>query len=668
MRRLPFINNRYLSTYVEKDKPNYLKAPKLYRKILDLFENHWLWFLGPLIFVLLFLLIDFFNIYLNWVILSQEFFKIILTIPLALVAVIIPVITLAISYIGLKLDDEFKKAYIATMNPLNTYLLSIAYLAIIIILILFVSNEINAYFSKILVIVGLVSIIIPLLSTSLLVTKVINFLIEDFNYTPILELMKKELKEILDFEVSNSLFEELLKEKCEELDLRLDPGFKAEEDKYFEIDALSTGTLIDINLKKLENHVKLLEKKVSYGDQKVKGILVKHPNFFTKKHETLGYISNDQRIKAKVESSFIINKSYSKPKFSLYKFKKLVIRAIENDDEYEFEIALEIYFSGLRKHMEYVKMDEKSNHGLFLIFSNFDFEDIVRYTTRSKNTRLIAELSMGIHNLLKSAIDYNDQSIFDFIMLFHSIYIYSHKNQNMVGKDRCFHYPFKIYSYLLEKKSSEDLNFIFQIIDLLRKILKETIDFEDYECFKKTLETIDDILKEFTYIKNSNDHYLTIKKEIDAQKFEAGSYILKKIRDGKFKPENYKKYLDLLLARFNNFEDLLEVLEIIDKRESGQLNMKLSETMWEKDEYSGRELFAIDTIGRNLFLFCLKCIEIYPNFQSSVSLNNSNLIKKYFHRIEEFCKSIKSENEKWNWFIGDKNEKIDEFLDSVRNL
>jgi len=722
-RLIPIYKRRFLSEVFGKADPleNNRISLKWYLLLL---------ILGPVVFISLFILFSIINFNIDWIKTTNDFFKSTITIPLAFVTVFIPVITLAISFITGKVPDSFVRIYFGHLEPKIIFKFGITYLAIFaFLLLLSYSRNINEFHSKILFIIGLTSLIAPIFLTSIFILRAMTLVTSEIPYKPIVSQMQKEIKCALDLEMGNNIFRYIFPLKCKEMGLILDTSFSSFD--YKPIIANKSGTLIDIDLDKLKSFANSIENEIQHEDEKIKGIISVVPFIYPDKLEIVGYVSSSEKsVENKLNDALILAEDIKLVEKDLNSFKTLAYGSIENNQESEFNNVMNVYVEGLKYYMEFTKtrkeigiaskrteLYEPFNKWRILNFIWHDLEDIIQLAAKSSNTSLIGNLSHKLLNLFILAIKYQDFSVLRMLDLYYIVYYFSFNNHNIVGIDRSVRYLGNIITNIekLLKNPNITVNafkdtssLLYFAIKNLIDILKESIDNNDFETFKNALNMLSQILlyyypdniklsqrkKKLTKIlesleietngKNKENiqkelslidsiQNIEIKKElyneIMVQKFDAGSYIIKKINDGDFIAKDYEKYLKPLLLNIQDYKNLLDILELLEKRGNGKITFKLTKTVWERSKHPHTgKLFATNTVGRILLFFCI--IGIYLAKEVGVDyrpLNSSEIINSKLGRIESICKMIKSEKEKWNLLIGPEfEEKTVKFINECK--
>lgn len=717
---IPYYKNRYLSTLFEENKPVSLK--KREGKLKFYIKNYGLLILGgPLIFLVLFLFFSLINFNIDWTKATTDFFSSTLTIPLSFVSVIIPIVTLAISDIKDIVPDSFKKIYFGNLDPRIVFLINIFYLAIFIFLFLFSFYlGLKQFNSKILIILGLTSLIFPIIMISFFIRRAMTLVMDEIPYIPIVKQMKTEIKEIVNFEIYNNIFRYIFIRKCEELNLVFDPNFSSFD--YKELFSNKVGTLIDIDLYKLKSFVNSIEMGVEYRGENFKGVISIVPVRYTKKLETVGYINKENLAETNLSDALIIAEKLKVAEKDLISFKNLAYRAITDNQETEFKRIIDVYIDGLDYFMNYmnkigVKSTPSELYGFFskwrfLRLVGYDFYDIAKLAAESSNDDFIDTLSFRLCDLFISAMKYEDFSVFKLLDIFnYSLYYYSFENHNVVGVDRSVTYLSDVIGnaenilknpYIRVREFENTCEFLFYSINILIDILKQSIDNNDFKTFENALNRLSKILSHYNpdnlklherkmelninlkKLENSSEASKEIedelslidtiqtrkianeiKNEIFIQKIEASSYIVKKINSGRFNGFTYKKYIELLSNNINNYKALVNFLNLIHERENGELNFKLKKDLWERDDYPKTDgFFVIDTMGGILLFFSLIGISSVNKFDDYRYLNSSKTIKIDYNQIKSISETIKTEEIKWIWLIdSNMDSKIDKFLE-----
>lgn len=508
-------------------------------------------------------------------------------------------------------------------------------------------------------------------------------------YDIVIEKMKKEIEKSLDKEVADILFRKLFKDRCQKLDIIFNPFFMGQQNN-FAIKANANGVIEDIDLDKLRQFRESINKSINYDDNYVYAIITKTPKQYITKGDVLAYVNSEDdttNLELKLNEVFVINTEKQIIRNDLKNFKKIVISSIDNNEENEFERALNVYEIGLDHYIDYTKKfnlqfnfeQPKSPffNWSFLNLINNDFEEIGKKASEKHNTKFIQILSLKLFNIFKNSIlytiNYNENSIFKITTSnFSSIYIWSFKYENDIGIHRSFHYPHKMILELItilenEQLTSKDIenlvNLLYQLIDVLFTIFKYSITNNDFDTFKEIYEFTSSIPELTSRIVMDDE----VKNELLVQYFEACSYIVKKIDLGEFEREKYHRFLNLLLEIFSDYEILVTIIEMIEEVEYGQLEIHLMDLdiLWE--EYPLYSAEIIDSMGRILLLFCLRGIQLIEISSSYTPLNSSNTIKGNIDRIIHICETIKNEKSKWFWLLGsDIDQRIDIFLEECK--
>ena len=503
-------------------------------------------------------------------------------------------------------------------------------------------------------------------------------------YDLITKKMEEEIEKSLDDEISNSLFSNLLNNECKEINLRFDPFFSTLKYQPLKID--ETGIIEDINLKKLKKFRESIKNKIKYNNKDVYAIITRHPRQFVRKNDVICYVNSNEDsevLNKKINRVFIVNKSIKRPKNDLNDFKKLVIISINSEDEDKFLQCLNIYLRGFEHYMDYIsklkikfpleKVESPFVRWTFFSIVGNDFNEIAERASKSPNSKFIRWFGFSLREMFEKSvfytIEYNDNSIFNIVVpMYYSIYDWSFKSGNKVGKDRSISYLKDIILEIIniiEYKDSESYNkgnlkkLLYRTIDVTFTIFKKTIINNDFDIFEMIYNSLSSLKSTMNYIELEEEY----SNELLIQWFEASSFIIKKIDLNEFEGEKYLSFLNLLLPEFSNYNKLLKILEMIEKIEYNLEQPRLMDLdiLWE--EYPTHEAGIIDTMGRILFLFCIRGIQLIKEEEDYSTLNSSITVLRNYNRIEIICNSIKDEKEKWYWLLGfDIIENTNEFL------
>jgi len=170
---LPYYSSGFLSNKVDKVKP--IPAKKFYLSIIDFFVKNWLKWSGLAMFSLFVIILVISNYDLSKIELD-EILKTFITVPLALIGIIIPLTILSIEFLSKRVDRTFIGLYLGTLKPIEIFLINIFYLAVLLTM-FFLSYSINI--SKIVISIVLASVSVPLIATVSLLVKTIRLVLDD---------------------------------------------------------------------------------------------------------------------------------------------------------------------------------------------------------------------------------------------------------------------------------------------------------------------------------------------------------------------------------------------------------------------------------------------------------------------------------------------------------
>jgi len=331
------------------------------------------------------------------------------------------------------------------------------------------------------------------------------------------------------------------------------------------------------------------------------------------------------------------------------------------------------YISKLKIKFPSEKIENPFVRWTFFAIMGDDFNEIAERSSKSPNSKFIKWFGFSLREMFEKSIfytiEYTDNSIFNIVVpMFSSIYHWSFLSGNKVGEARSIKYPrdmiLEIINILENKdlKSNEKQNLmklLYRTIDVIFSIFKETIINSDFSMFEEIYQSLSSLKSPMRFIELEKEY----SDELLIQWFEASSFIIKKIDLNEFEREKNLRFLNLLLSEFSNYNKLTKIVEMIEKIEYNLEQPRLMDLdiLWE--EYPTHEAGIIDTMGRILFLFCLRGIQLVQEDENYAPLNSSTTVLKNYDRIKTICKEIIEEKEKWYWLIGfDIVENTNEFL------
>lgn len=690
MRKLPHFKSRYLSTIVDSTL-NISKHKTIFKGrigVLNFFTLFICLFLLSLI-----ILMSNNNLVGDY----NSYFQVVITIPLLLVGIIIPLIILIINNIGKRTNQSFVQTYLDSLKPMNVFYMALIFLVVNIIIYLFVIsnkdlfNPLNATYNsdlvKISISISISAILTPTIRVIVLVKRVIDSLNDDYLHKQLINKLINEIELSINESRRDTLLLNLFKEKCNELGFGLDyqrtfipSTWLTTNYKY--ILSKEIGKIEDIDILRLEELKLLFERKFENKKTNDSLVINKFPSQLLSQNDNrLGYLKLSDKIDSysgldlfmldmKLKRVYIINKNEKKDiRTILDEYRDIVITSIKDLNVSQFERLISNYTSVLEHYMSIENEKSKLTpitvnflvqFGFFSDLSS-DFEYISDYATRDDNKELIKIFAFELLEIFMKSITYcvetKDYSIINIVTsAFPTIYSWSFKNKNNIGINRSIVNLIKMIQNVLgimemDINENKYVNLekivcilINNILEIFIKSINNT-DFETFERIRNELHFLPDKMNEL------NDLSDEIEKEVKMQFLGAISYIIKKIDRDEFNVKDYKKFLDILLNDFSSYNELLETVENIGKSEYGSTESKLDLDIWERDEYSVFEAKIIDSFYYILFTFCLRGLFLVD---TEFSAFHSSTIQINQDRVEDILNKIISEHLKWEFLTGSK--------------
>jgi len=593
----------------------------------------------------------------------------IVTIPLTLVGIIIPLIIIVTNVVGNRAGLQNINIYIDYLKPLEVFLVSIIFLILSVFAYSLSCNDFIIPF-----------VFIPLLETSLLVKKTIDVVDDKFFYILIEKKIAIELVESIKEEKYVFRLRKKFGDICESLNILLNP-LNSSFNYYHPTSPLysnNSGFIIDINISKLKKFKNELSKPLQYKNQRSKYfvIIVKFVGEYINSRDVLGFVNATERkyfastmpiLELKLNKIFILKKSKKIEDLaeSLKILKDLIVNSIDQKQQTQFERLLNINMGFVYYYMEYIrKTNEIKSQAIpgvinsrFVVLISQNFDDILDSAIMIKN-KMLGEILFELNNLFERAVSYQDYNITKMIIEIYrySIYNRSFTAKNNVGVHRSTYYPTQMILFIQEYMSNvnnDDNNLIilfYLIVNVFINFIKDTISNNDFETFKEVQEIcfhevleVDKELKDEILL-----HYLA-----------AFSWMIRRIEIDR---SDIKTCNIFIKDFFTLFDDLNELLNLLRNSLLGSQNnydYKLLDLDFWEEEYSTHYAKIIDSDRRYIFLLCIIGMRFIND------LNNASVVKLIssitqiipIERIETISKEILSDKDKWEDLIGEDLEK-----------
>jgi len=449
-----------------------------------------------------------------------------ITIPLSLVALIIPLNLLVINAITSKNPSFVVSYYFDKLKPLETLIVVVFSLTgIIFLYFLSFSNSnflinLSNYFPYL----EFLLILISVFQSALLVLRTLKLLTNDGLYEFIIKKFVRELIEhVMVEKVSKNVIKSFI-EKSDSYLIKIDnslndlykPNDLINIESSNKIDFKSFITKIDYE--SLERLRDIIKNPIS--DQ-LFGVIIIPPPKMSYSSSIKFYTSevyDMDKLKSNFDKIFKIENIDIKP--FLDEIKDSLIDSINKNEESKLEKLINIYFEGLIRYMIFIDQDSlKSNDKNFLKSKEqfrslklicYDLDDILKSSIKSSNARMVEIFGLKFFKISQESIYYKDYSVLKiFLSSFETFYDYSYEYKNKRGKQISIKYLVKIIRYLNEIKVKDETEEKFKNISLICKQYDTILDHVLIQA-KKNNES--EMIKEFItkkYIKkNILENYL----------------------------------------------------------------------------------------------------------------------------------------------------------------
>lgn len=388
-----------------------------------------------------------------------------ITIPLSLVALIIPLNLLVINAITSNNPSFVVSYYFDKLKPLETLLVVVFSLTFIIFLyfLSFSSSSVIVNLSYNFQYLEFLFILISVFQSALLVLRTLGLLTNNGLYEFITKKFVRELIEHITIEnksqnIINSFNEKSICYGIEINDNITELNELVKIESSTKIDFKSFITKIDFkSVKRLKNEIKIPLKEGLYGI-----IIIPAPKMSFGSSIKF-YISQDNDLDKliPIDKIFKIKNLDIKP--FLDEIKDSLVDSINKNEESKLEKLINIYFESLIRYMEYTNQESLELNDIDFLKSTeqfrslrliqYDLDDILKTAIKSSNGRMVEIFGLKFFKISQESIHYEDYSVLKiFLLSFKSFYEYSYDYKNKRGKEISIKYLVKIIRYLDEQQ------------------------------------------------------------------------------------------------------------------------------------------------------------------------------------------------------------------------
>lgn len=454
-----------------------------------------------------------------------------ITIPLAIVGIIFPLILLVITAITSKNPLLVVNYIFDNLKPLETVAILLTSLFFYILLYFCsYSNIINTTVLNLFPLFGLFLILISLFQASLLIIKTSKFLNDNKLYAFISNRVKEELIENVCLEKQSVKILVLFKNILKHYDIQIYDSMPANE---------------AINSEKISKY----KDKISYYDyivsinliefNKFKDIVIKSNNNISGIKIPRVRISVDSQIEFYIENE--LKSELKNINFKIFKFKEIklkpifdefkdaIIDSINKNEESKLEKLYQSYFDFLKNYNEYLYVNHLNCNNIEFLESEdqfrplkmlcYDLDDILKDSAKSDNDRMIEIYALNLFNMSLNSINFEEYSVLKILIrLMSLIYQYSFNLENDRGKIISIKYLLKMIRCLenLEADSEKKSIIKNKFEEIFRNILKESKMNQDNSIKNNDFDKIKSyIIKKYMkndFLKEFLEHELSIIK------------------------------------------------------------------------------------------------------------------------------------------------------------
>ena len=679
-------NGRYLSSIILEKNKNLKNGDNWLKK-----NNIWIYYIiSTIFFIILFSILNL-NGYNN----LMEILKNLITLPLLLMGIVIPIIILLINVIENRIDSGFLHVYLENLEPLNVLKLSIVTLLICIFLYFFGSMNFNNIHNittmiPITPIYGAIiisSIVFPLIITFFLISKILKYITDDLIlYDQILIYFRKKVVNAVFEAVGDLIFKNEINSKYSKI--ITNKTFATIDEEYSELKSSELGIIVDIDLNEIDEINKLLQ---DDGSELV--ITAYLGQQFYSNLNTIGYLKNSKEqqklVNFHLNKALIIRKNNDDIKSLSIDFQKLnvlTINSMKGNDKERFERymdinlkCLEYYITLLYKtDIEIPNSDDYFDTHYTIHIIEMNIQEFISGLD-NQHKEIFNSFRIELYYIIKKSMEYENYQIFKLILrILTSIYLVSTTNKIKEGQKAAIEYHksllFEICSYLQGSEINTEkfdikLKFINIIFKNLYNIFTKSIEMKDYISsnkisntfnnpfphykphYDKLIEKENSLKQNLQNLTEDDPDYKIIKNDLELidklynfQEFikenlvfyyyNMGTYILDNTSIEKIDNKNLKNCFEDILTNFPSHEKFLDATDRISK-----------------NSYLG---------DNKLLFFCLVELNFLKNLESIPPLE---FIYNNLNRIKSEAKVISKNYKKLTWLnIVNLRENIKNFI------
>jgi hypothetical protein len=671
-----FYSNNYLSKIIENKYKNVIDFDK------NIFIKNWIWvsyFSSIIILLAIFIISD-----LKGFSLILDFLKNLITIPLLLVGIVIPVIVLMINVIEKRIYSGFLNVYYKRVNPLRVLKLSILSLVVCIVLYFFGTMHFSIDLSKLLPIsptplyaaVIIPSIILPLALTFLAVTQIVTSVFDDkILYDQILDDFYDKIRLTIHNLVAEDCFKKLVKNYDNKL-ITIDDLFVGGSDEYRPYDSKKTGKIIDVDMTEISKLSDFLK------TNEIELIIATLPGRSTFPYfKTVAYskfIEETGNIDTFLNKSFVISQDYQDFRGDFKILFEATTSALNENDKLRYQRLLDIYFNCLEFYLIYLHkthLDKPKYDDYFAMpLIREIFYDMDKFIANKKNPmKMLENLKYQFRNLAYKTVEFNDAFVLKLTLdRFISLYSCTVKSKDPLNplepiESIITSIQFNLEVWPIKKEVFySQYSLLMDVLDSLEMLFRKSVDLEDSRTSKMICNAFANIFSnyspklnvilnreiqlktELNELNSDNEKSKEISSELGliddiwdigtnlekvilSHSFEMSAYLLKKkVFDNDSKV--YQKCFIILFEQVTNFDNLLTYTE----------NIRFLDWNYERILY-----------------FCLSSLKFLDNINDVRPINWGD---DHLEAIKKILDEIKEDHDKWKWFIdGNITEKADKF-------
>jgi hypothetical protein len=641
-----------------------------------------------------------------------------LTVPLALVGLVIPLLVLVVNIIAGKISSSLVRHYLKLQKPDTIIYLALSVLALEITFLSFqrfvidVPEVVQRAFFLLFVLFSLELI--------LLVGMTVGRTIKSMDPSIIFEITQKVLKELVGAsfveEIRRNIGWTIIDSECNKLGIKrsffgLGVGHPLRSKKR--------GLISDIDLAGL----RAVKRQLLKWSESNNGINLEIRGTFELLTE------NDDRIasiekKPKKERVTLITKRLedcykvrSLPKKdelrdALDEFKTLTIEFCHTGDERNLRLAFDTYSEILKEYLRLgIRLSKEQQPGILgdwrpltLILS--DIRDIVESAAQGRNRHLIGGITYALRQLMREAMEQRDEYLFSRLAkLFPAVYYFSHNAKSSVGIHRSYFellqvFDYDLFRYFDDKKdiSREEAKFkvglAFIVYETLHEILRSVVDRNDVATFRELSKTLKP--EEFLahYFMPYRINIWAIRDELEQkqkgtpewqqlkEKVEALELLIEIPNDYEiFYKDSIFSGLGYLLDHYENrrktqnqielfasfmFSQIESVNTSVDFLERSNVGVVKGDRIWEYHEET-RQVVSSNPMFLPLLIFCLHGLSVQIVSEQTIDIPASGVLSVTHDQVEKIASDILENSDRWKWLTGSiSREVLERFLEGVK--